>query len=264
MNPIGPGSQQLRQFRIAIRDGATLEEACAATGGIIGPEEGKLYLAADAKNPPGPECFELIKPAALPGAANQKEADMARGKPAEKVEEVKQMDFKQAVKLYRFDIKKANSEAAAQNQEASTAYKAIKKSCHIQPDAARKAFKLMDGTEEARRDDWFRGFVGLVNEMAGRDILTFNDTDLVDAMQGHNKPRVALATIAGKPADPPPSDDSDLANGEPGEPMNLDSDPVIEDEFEEASEEELAAQTGRKPRKPSIEKIASPAAEAAE
>lgn len=54
------GSQQLRQFRRAIRDGATLEEACAATGNIITPAEGKIYLAADAKNPPPPEAFELL------------------------------------------------------------------------------------------------------------------------------------------------------------------------------------------------------------
>lgn len=255
----GPGSQQLRIFRRAIRDGATLEQACAATGGIINEAEGKIYLAADAKNPPGPECFELITPpAALPGAANPKEADMARGKKAEQVEEVKTMDFQQAVKLYRFDIKTANSEAAAQNQEASTAYKAIKKQCHIQPDAARKAFKLMDGTEEARRDDWFRGFVGLVNEMAGREMLTFNSDDLVDQMQGHNKPRLVAV--------PAPSDGTetdlagDAADGEKNVAERLDPG------FDEASEEELAAQTERKPRKPSIDTIASPepAAEAAE
>ncbi len=54
------GSQQLRQFRIAIRSGATLEEASAATGGIIGPDEGRIHLAADAKNPPPPEAFELL------------------------------------------------------------------------------------------------------------------------------------------------------------------------------------------------------------
>jgi len=56
----GGGSQQLRQFRRAIRYGATLEEACAATGNIITPTEGKIYLAADAKNPPPPEAFELL------------------------------------------------------------------------------------------------------------------------------------------------------------------------------------------------------------
>jgi len=54
------GSQQLRTFRRAIRDGATLEDACAATGNLIDPAEGKLWLAADAKNPPPPEAYELI------------------------------------------------------------------------------------------------------------------------------------------------------------------------------------------------------------
>lgn len=115
--------------------------------------------------------------------------------------EVKAKDFTKAVSLYRNDIKTANSEAATQNQTAGQGYKDIKKVCHIQPDAARKAFKLMDATEDAKRDDWFRGFVGLVNEMAGHTVLTFHDTDLVDAMQDTDgyarpKPHLGLVTLS--------------------------------------------------------------------
>ena len=144
--------------------------------------------------------------------------------------EIKTKDFGKAVSLYRNDIKRANSEAATQNQTAGQGYKDIKKVCHIQPDAARKAFKLMDATEEAKRDDWFRGFVGLVNEMAGHTVLTFNDTDMVAQMQGedgYKRPPVHLVEV-------PLSDGSetDLADAAGGD-------------FTEASDEELAQQEGR-------------------
>ena len=142
---------------------------------------------------------------------------------------IKTKDFGRAVSLYRNDIKRANSEAASQNQTAGQGYKDIKKVCHIQPDAARKAFKLMDATEEAKRDDWFRGFVGLVNEMAGSTVLTFNDTDMVAQMQsedGYARPKPALVAVP--LSDGSETDLSDAAG-----------------DFEEASEEELAQQEGR-------------------
>lgn len=129
-------------------------------------------------------------------------------------------DFDRAIRLYRGDIKKANTDAATSNGEAGEAYKQIKKVCHIQPDAARKAFRLMDRVEDAKRDDWFRGFVGIVNGMAGRQVLTFHDTDLVDTME---RPKPQLVAV-------PVSDgiDADLAG----------------DDFE-MSDEELAGQEGR-------------------
>lgn len=69
------GSQQLRLFRRAIRDGATLEEACAATGDIIGPAEGRIYLEQDRKSPPPPEAYELLY-----DPEQRKELTMARPK----------------------------------------------------------------------------------------------------------------------------------------------------------------------------------------
>jgi hypothetical protein len=116
----------------------------------------------------------------------------AKLKPGDTDGEIKQKDFAQAVLLYRGDIKKANTDAATSNGDASAAYKEIKKGCHIQPDAARKGFRLMDRVEDAKRDDWFRGFVGIVNEMAGRTVLTFHDTDMVDAME---RPKPQLVTV---------------------------------------------------------------------
>lgn len=130
--------------------------------------------------------------------------------------EVKVKDFGLAVRLFRGDIKPANSSAAEKNQEASTAYKAIKKQAHIQPDAARKAFKLMDDTEDAKRDDWFRGFVGLVNEMAGRTVLTFHSNDLVDmaaADDGYARPKPRMAAV-GPMSDGSETDLADAAEDE--------------------------------------------------
>lgn len=52
------GSQQLRLFRRAIRDGATVEDAAATAGISIG--EARLHAAEDAKNPPPAEAYELL------------------------------------------------------------------------------------------------------------------------------------------------------------------------------------------------------------
>lgn len=52
------GSQQLRTYRIARRDGKSLAEACEMSG--IDPGEAKLVDAEDAKSPPPPEAYELI------------------------------------------------------------------------------------------------------------------------------------------------------------------------------------------------------------
>lgn len=52
------GSNQQRQYRIARRDGATVATACDLSGISMG--EVRLIEAEDVKNPPGPECFELL------------------------------------------------------------------------------------------------------------------------------------------------------------------------------------------------------------
>lgn len=52
------GSQQLRIFRIAIRDGASLDDAAALAGMSIG--EARIHARRDADNPPPPEACELI------------------------------------------------------------------------------------------------------------------------------------------------------------------------------------------------------------
>jgi hypothetical protein len=148
---------------------------------------------------------------AQPGAPSPKENDMARGKRkvADQVVEVLKPDFDLARRIYFNDIKPAQGKVGEHAQEMSTAYKEIKKAAHIQPQAARLAFRLVD-MEESKRDDFLRSFKGLCEVFR-----IFMPADLVDRAEGKptdsnvvpigESPRPALATI--------PSDDSDLAGG---------------------------------------------------
>lgn len=52
------GSQQLRIFRRAIRDGVPVEDAAERAG--IGLGEARLHVAEDAKNPPPEEAYALL------------------------------------------------------------------------------------------------------------------------------------------------------------------------------------------------------------
>jgi hypothetical protein len=119
-------------------------------------------------------------------------------------------DFAGAVRTWRNDIKPAISKQGEHGQEASTGYKHIKKNCHIQPQAARTAFKLAD-MEDAKRDDYLRCFIGLLKEMN----IPLESNDLVDMAE---RPKPQLVTIS-PPVDHP-DDDSDLASPEGEEPAD--------------------------------------------
>lgn len=132
---------------------------------------------------------------------------MARAAKKAVSNEVPEKDFAGAVRAFRNDIKPAISKVGEFSQEVSTAYKHIKKNCHIQSGAAKLAFKLAD-MEDAKRDDFLRGFNGLCKEL---NIVM--PRDMVDAAQGKpvepiipeaDRPKPALVAV-GKP------DDSDLA-----------------------------------------------------
>lgn len=132
--------------------------------------------------------------------------------------EVKKKDFDRAAKLYRQDIKPAVSKAGEAMQEASTAYKVMKKECHIQPQAAKLAFKLAD-MEEARRDDFLRCLGGLLKEFN----IAIVPTDLIDLMGGGEgetrpKPQLGLVTLG----QPSTGDETDL--GDVGEDIAEDED----------------------------------------
>lgn len=99
---------------------------------------------------------------------------MARAAKTEQAEEIVQKDFAQAVKIYRNDIKPAQTKVGEFGQEQSTAFKSIKKDCHIQPQAAKMAFKIAE-MEEAHRDDLLICLNGLFKELGivmPRDLVT--------------------------------------------------------------------------------------------
>lgn len=132
---------------------------------------------------------------------------MARAAKKAVSNEVPEKDFAGAVRAFRNDIKPAISKVGEFSQEVSTAYKHIKKNCHIQSGAAKLAFKLAD-MEDAKRDDFLRGFNGLCKELN----ITM-PRDMVDMAQGNDpgsivpeaeRPKPALVAV-GK------ADDSDLA-----------------------------------------------------
>lgn len=141
------------------------------------------------------------------------------------VVEIGAMDFDLALKILREDILPANSVGAEKMQEASTGYKAIKKQCHIQPGSIKDAVKVWK-KEEAKRDDYLRGFCEAVNRLCGQTLVQFVSNDLVDRAISNVVPlgRVdgGLATLGG-------------------------------DEEFEATEEELAKQEGRKTSEPEPE-----------
>lgn len=119
-------------------------------------------------------------------------------------------DFAGAVRTWRNDIKPALSNSGEAMQEASTGYKHIKKNCHIQPQAAKLAFKL-EGMEEAKRDDFLRCFTGLLKELN----IPLQSDDLVDQAE---RPKPQLVTISPPPEHP--ADDSDLADPSGEEPTS--------------------------------------------
>lgn len=218
------GSVQLRQYRRLRRSGATMMTACADSGIVL--SEARLIDAEDRRNPPPEECFELLITAPV-GGASPEEDDMARPRKAPRVEQVHTPDYALAVKIYREDIKPAISKVGEFAQEQSTAYKEIKRNAHIQPQAAKTAFKISE-MEEAKRDDYLRCLNGLFKALG-----ISMPRDLVDAAEGKGdigegvipageRPRPKLVTIPTGPADDsdlnpedPPAD-AETDEGEPG------------------------------------------------
>lgn len=174
--------------------------------------------------------------------------------------ELKSMDFDKAVRLYREDIKPAISKVGEHAQEVSTAYKHIKKHCHIPPAIARFCFRLAE-EEDTKRDVQLRALNGLLQKL-GIGVIA---ADLVDQAQGGTgtsvipnaqaKPRPNLVVVP--PADAPVADGSetDLTDAADTKPNAIGaSDPF------EATPEELNKQAGRgRPRKAKAEEPADPA-----
>lgn len=106
---------------------------------------------------------------------------------------VQTKDFDKAKGLYFNDIKPARSKASEFMQEVSTAYKAIKKVCGIQPSAAKAALKVVE-MEDAKREDWLRSFNGVLRSHN----VNPDPKDMVDAMQaddGYARPKPSLVAV---------------------------------------------------------------------
>lgn len=130
---------------------------------------------------------------------------MARGrrKAAEVAEEPQnggeegKMDFATAKRLLLNDVKPALSRVGEHNQEASTAYKAIKKQCNISTSMAKLVLKLHD-MDEDKRDHELRSLRGMLQ--------AFNiglTPDLVDVMhgEGHNSTADIIPIFGGAAGD---------------------------------------------------------------
>jgi len=188
------GSVQLRTFRIAIRDGASLAEAAEKAGISLG--EATLHLQDDAANPPPAEAYEPIgsmKPT--------KGTEMARGKKASDKPingEIPKPDFALAVKFYQDDIRPAQAKVGEFAQEQSTAYRAIKKQANVHPGAAKLAFKLNE-MEDTKRDDFLRSLYGLMTELdigLSRDLVDAMSDSEADEMPTKERKRPTLATVS--------------------------------------------------------------------
>jgi hypothetical protein len=230
------GSQQLRLFRRAIREGATLEQACAATGNIIGIEEGKIYLAADARNPPPEEAYALLYDPDAKAAASQSTKEMpmatAAKEEGENGGEYKRPDAAKAFDIYHKQIKPKLTKIDTARGELSQPWQDIKEHAHFPRPVMNFIISLGNIDDDAKRDHYLLALRdGLRHEkmFLPRDLVTMADgDDGEDLVDTEDRPGLRLVGIDDDEEAQPPSDDSDLAD----------------DEFTEATEEELARQEG--------------------
>lgn len=161
MNALG-GSQQLRLFRRAIRDGTSLFAAAELAG--MSPMEAKLHFEADVRDPPPAEAFELLYD---PSSTAAKEADMGRprrmarepetgdddGTGGGVTGEYKRPDAKKAIKIYREEIAGRKAHMAEIRGDLSDPFKRIKDDCKF-PRTVLDFLMKVDDLEEAKRDHW--------------------------------------------------------------------------------------------------------------
>lgn len=106
---------------------------------------------------------------------------------SEEVTEIAKPDYARVVKAYREDIRPAQAKIGELAQEQSTAFKFIKKTCHVEPGAAKLAFKLNE-MEDTKRDDFLRSLYGLMG------VLKIGiSADLVDKAEGAPAPKMPVA-----------------------------------------------------------------------
>ena len=122
----------------------------------------------------------------------------AKRKDADNGGAIKAKDPALVKRLYLEDIKPNRIKISEISQENSTAFKEIKKQGNIQRAAADLAFKIFE-MEDAKRDDWLRGFHLMLQEFS----IPFPPRDLVDAMtegqDAYARPKPELVVVPSGP-----------------------------------------------------------------
>lgn len=210
------GSQQLRLYRRARRDGLTRAEACALSG--ITETEAQIHDAADRHSPPPPEAFELLyDPEERNQTMTDETPDPEAGEGGGIDGEYKRPDAAAALKIFKNEIAPKMAHMATIKGDLSDPYKRIKDDCNFPRKVLDFAMQL-DDMEEAKRDHWLLALSSILNELK-----LFVPRDLVTMASG-----------------------DDGADGIPTGEREADDDlATLSDDFDEASEDEVAQQKPR-------------------
>ena len=102
-------------------------------------------------------------------------------------------DFDKAAKIYREDVTPANKAQKQAMNEASTAWKAIKKDCRVHKGGFQQAMKISE-MEEAEQQAYLRSLNAGLKQ---RGVVMH--ADAVDRMQGVNGDEVAIIPTGSAP-----------------------------------------------------------------
>lgn len=224
------GSQQLRIFRRARRDGATLEDAAALAGMSIG--EASAWVEEDEFNPPPAEAFELIGETPSTPTANSRgpeaqpqENDMARmaRQPSETTPpsgtvsgEYQRPDAAGAFRIYDKEIKAKKAVIAEKTGDLSDPYSRIKDDCNF-PRKILDLIVFLENQEDAKRDHFL---LALSEGLKTRNLFMPRDlVSMADGDAGGDVVPTGPAPLVGRPrlvaVDGPPKSDgteTDLAD----------------------------------------------------
>lgn len=198
------GSQQWRLMRIALHNGATLEEAAAA-GSMDVVEARYLAEIDDKRGPLPPEAFTLIPthgaPRVAPTTTQEKEASMAKEDDGGAAE-YKRPNAELAFKIYDQVIKPKETHLATIKGDMSEPYQQIKDNANF-PRKVLNFIIALESEEDAKRDHLLlaladglkhrqlylpRDLVTMANGEDGDDIVPTGERDddalLVDEDEG--------------------------------------------------------------------------------
>lgn len=227
------GSQQWRMLRCNLRAGMPIEEAAPLSNMSL--TEARMLAEIDRKNAPLPEAaFALLHDPDAPRAASPtepKEASMAKDD-EEEGGEYKRPDAALAFKIYDQQIKPKEAHLATIKGDMSEPYQQIKDNAHF-PRKVLNFIIALENEEDAKRDHLLlalsegmkhrklylpRDLVTMANGDDGGNVIPFGDRD----------------------------DDELLVDQDDDEDSDEESPPLAaKEEFTEASEQEVAKQSGR-------------------